>query len=260
MRRSIDPNTLVVAVDAFDADFDPASAYLLSEALIWRGIYEAVRLKGDSASEVEPLLADTWDPNADSSSWTFHLHPGVTFSDGTPLDAEAVKANTSGRSGSSSGPSSSSARSCRSRRSRSWSRIRRRSGSTSRPLPALRRRDGRAVRHRPGQPEGLPGPLDGRDRSGARVPAVPRGRDRPVRARHARARQPDHPDPNQDYWRGWDGPHFDTIIIRSIPEGSTRRQLLESGDVDIAYAGTAEDTAAVRSDGRSGSAISRTST
>ena len=55
---------------------------------------------------------------------------------------------------------------------------------------------------------------------------------------------------NEDYWRGWDGPHFDTIIIRSIPEGSTRRQLLESGDVDIAYAGTAEDTAAVRSDGR----------
>ena len=34
-----DPNTLVVAVDAFNPDFDPASAYLLSEALIWRGIY-----------------------------------------------------------------------------------------------------------------------------------------------------------------------------------------------------------------------------
>ena len=71
-----DPNTLVVAVDAFNADFDPASAYLLSEALIWRGIYESlIRLKGDSASEVEPLLADTWEANADSSSWTFHLHP-----------------------------------------------------------------------------------------------------------------------------------------------------------------------------------------
>ena len=52
-----DRNTLVVAVDAFNPDFDPASAYLLSEALIWRGIYESlIRLKGDSASEVEPLL------------------------------------------------------------------------------------------------------------------------------------------------------------------------------------------------------------
>ena len=39
-----------------------------------------------SASEVEPLLADTWEPNKDASSWTFHLHPGVTFTDGTPLD------------------------------------------------------------------------------------------------------------------------------------------------------------------------------
>ena len=46
-----DPSTLVVAVDAFAVDFDPASAYLLSEALIWRGIYESlIRLKGDSAS------------------------------------------------------------------------------------------------------------------------------------------------------------------------------------------------------------------
>src|SRR6185503_976055 len=88
-----DPNTLVVAVDAFNADFDPASAYLLSEALIWRGIYESlIRLKGDSASEVEPLLADSWEANADKSSWTFHLHPGVTFTDGTALDAAAVKA------------------------------------------------------------------------------------------------------------------------------------------------------------------------
>src|SRR6266571_6357109 len=87
-----DPNTLVVAVDAFNPDFDPASAYLLSEALIWRGIYESlIRLKGDSDSVVEPLLADTWEPNADRSSWTFHLHPGVTFSDATALDAQAVK-------------------------------------------------------------------------------------------------------------------------------------------------------------------------
>src|SRR6266571_5448006 len=89
-----DPNTLVVAVDAFNPDFDPASAYLLSEALIWRGIYESlIRLKGDSDSEVEPLLADTWEKNADASSWTFHLHPGVTFTDGAALDAQAVKDN-----------------------------------------------------------------------------------------------------------------------------------------------------------------------
>src|SRR5207249_11753521 len=33
-------------------------------------------------------------------------------------------------------------------------------------------------------------------------------------------------------------------------EASTRRQLLESGDVDIAYAGSAEDTAAIRADSR----------
>jgi peptide/nickel transport system substrate-binding protein len=65
---------------------------------------------------------------------------------------------------------------------------------------------------------------------------------------------------NEDYWRGWDGPHFDTIIIRSIPEASTRRQLLESGDVDIAYAGTARIRRPCGATAASSSATSRTST
>jgi peptide/nickel transport system substrate-binding protein len=55
---------------------------------------------------------------------------------------------------------------------------------------------------------------------------------------------------NPDYWGGWTGSHFDKIIIRSIPEAATRRQLLESGDIDVAYAGPADDTAALRKDPR----------
>lgn len=41
----------------------------------------------------EPWLAESWEINADATEYTFKLRPGVTFSDGTPLDAAAVAKN-----------------------------------------------------------------------------------------------------------------------------------------------------------------------
>ncbi len=40
--------------------------------------------------EIEPWIAESWTSNADKTEYTFHLRKGVTFSDGTPLDAAAV--------------------------------------------------------------------------------------------------------------------------------------------------------------------------
>ncbi|GAB6876945.1 ABC transporter substrate-binding protein [Thermaerobacter litoralis] len=36
-----------------------------------------------------------------------------------------------------------------------------------------------------------------------------------------------------DYWRGWDGPHFSHIVFRTIEEPGTRRQAVEAGEVDF---------------------------
>jgi len=43
-------------------------------------------------SKVAPMLADSWDVSSDGLTYTFHLHPGVTFT-GTsdPVDAASVK-------------------------------------------------------------------------------------------------------------------------------------------------------------------------
>ncbi len=38
-----------------------------------------------------PHLAERWDLSADARTWTFHLRAGVTFHDGTPCDADAVR-------------------------------------------------------------------------------------------------------------------------------------------------------------------------
>src|SRR5215475_10214441 len=68
-----DPGTLVVAVDALTGDFDIASSYLGPAAVMWRGIYEGlVGLKGASASEVRPMLADSWSHDPSARVWTFH--------------------------------------------------------------------------------------------------------------------------------------------------------------------------------------------
>jgi peptide/nickel transport system substrate-binding protein len=38
-------------------------------------------------------VAERWSASADGKTWTFELKPGLLFSDGTPLDAKAVKFN-----------------------------------------------------------------------------------------------------------------------------------------------------------------------
>ena len=43
--------------------------------------------------KVEPWIAEGWSSNADKTEYTFKIRPGVTFSDGTPLDANAVAKN-----------------------------------------------------------------------------------------------------------------------------------------------------------------------
>jgi nickel transport system substrate-binding protein len=42
---------------------------------------------------IKPLLAESWDISPDGKSYTFHLRKGVTFHDGAPFNAEAVKKN-----------------------------------------------------------------------------------------------------------------------------------------------------------------------
>lgn len=47
----------------------------------------------DSKGDYVPYLAESLTPNATYDEWTIGLREGVTFHDGTPVDAEAVKLN-----------------------------------------------------------------------------------------------------------------------------------------------------------------------
>ena len=43
--------------------------------------------------DIRPDAATSWKTSADGKTWTFAIAPGLKFSDGTPLDAKAVKFN-----------------------------------------------------------------------------------------------------------------------------------------------------------------------
>src|SRR5690606_10182092 len=55
-------------------------------------IYEGL-VEFDESGEIQPLLATSWTVSEDQREWTFTLREGVTFHDGTPFDANAVKAS-----------------------------------------------------------------------------------------------------------------------------------------------------------------------
>jgi hypothetical protein len=55
-------------------NLDPGVATSGAENMLHRALYEGlVNFKGSSTTEVEPVLAESFEPNADKSVWTFKL-------------------------------------------------------------------------------------------------------------------------------------------------------------------------------------------
>ena len=82
--------TLVVALEANPKDFDPMVAGDTASLAIIPNIIEGLT-KVDANYEVKPWLAEKIDASADGLTYTFALHKGVKFQDGTEMDADAVQ-------------------------------------------------------------------------------------------------------------------------------------------------------------------------
>ncbi|MFT4040502.1 MAG: ABC transporter substrate-binding protein, partial [Thermomicrobiales bacterium] len=60
---------------------------------VWDNVTEGLtRFKAGSV-EIEPALAESWETSEDGLQYIFTIRSGVTFHDGTPLDANAVETN-----------------------------------------------------------------------------------------------------------------------------------------------------------------------
>lgn len=235
-----DPRTLVVAVDAAIENLDPATNVEWAFGL--QPVYDTlVKLDGTSTSETIPWLAESLESNGDATVWTARLRQGVTFHDGTECDANAVKAAITRTATQKGGLGY------------VW--------AFDDPDGQMTVEDPLTLRFefpyaRPffnietaGQYGfWIPSPTAARqhsrgpnDQGHEWLQANPVGTGPYTVTRN---------DPGQEivferfpeYWGGWSGDHFDRVITRTIPESSTRRQLLERGEADIVWPGTADDT------------------
>lgn len=91
---SADTSTIRIAYsDQIAGGIDPAVFYSVEGDDLILGIYETLLTYEPGGNELAPSLAKSWEVSPDSKTYTFTLQDGVTFHDGTPMDAEAVKSS-----------------------------------------------------------------------------------------------------------------------------------------------------------------------
>lgn len=219
----------MIATDLDVTGLDPAVIYDLTSriiALIYEGL---VTLKEDT-TEIVPALAESWEISDDGLAYTFHLRQGVKFHDGTPLTAEAVKKSLD--------------RFLEIGKTTAW--------MFAGVLDEIKVVDDLTVEMTLAKPytpflallASIVGPLiisptaleehagDDLAQSWLFDRAVGTG---PYKLESW--------DPglqtltlvkNEEYWKGWEGEHIDKVVFRYVVETSTRKLMLEKGEVDVA--------------------------
>ena len=234
MRLQADPTTLTIGLDGSPSDIDPHSQYDYRSTLAVRGPYEGlIGLKGGATDEYEGLLAERWEANADQSVWTFHLREGVTFQDGSPCDAEAVRASYERLLTLNKGAVNVVARFAPDPKQITAPDARTVVFDLGKPQPlfetAIAATLGVQIVNvqvaREHEEDGDWGNAwmqlnaEGTGTGPYRIVEFEPG-DRVVMERY------------EDYWGGWDGPHFDRVVVRVVEEAESRRQLIERGEID----------------------------
>ncbi len=204
---------------------DPGAAYDNGSWRVIRNVYDTLTYDKIPTSDVEPGIASSWKVDAAGKTYTFTLRKGLKFTDGTPLDAEAVKFNYDRTLAMKLGPST------------FISDIKTTKAVNPTTFEIVLR-------------SASPYFLQKTTKIGIVSPTAVRkhekGNDRAAGwlKQHVAGSGPYKMDSftpgekvvlsaNQDYWGGWDGQHVKQVIIRTIPEVSTARQLLARGEIDM---------------------------
>jgi peptide/nickel transport system substrate-binding protein len=85
--------TLTFAVGSDAGCVDPQQVGSNDTIYSLRQIVDSLTDQDPRTGKIVPWLAKSWDISPDTTTFTFHLRSGVTFSDGTPLTAQVVKDN-----------------------------------------------------------------------------------------------------------------------------------------------------------------------
>ncbi|HEX2924606.1 MAG TPA: ABC transporter substrate-binding protein [Chloroflexota bacterium] len=175
----------------------------------------------DPKLKVVPSLAESWERSADNLTWTFRLRKGVKFHDGTPFNAQAVEAHIKRIQDPKNGSPNKNL----------WDHIK---GikvvddstiqlSTEKPFgPMLT-----YLAHGSG---GIPSP-DAVAKLAAQFPSAPIGTG-PYKLGTFNAGTDLTLVRNDEYWGT--KPKLDKIVMRSVPEVSSRVLMLDTGEADMA--------------------------
>ncbi len=245
---AIDQGTITIAFDYAPSDIDPASNVTSDSMNIERQIYEGlVALHGSNPNAFDPVLATSWSSNADKSVWTFHLRHGVRFHTGrccmTSADVQYSlgRTVTAGLAG-----------------AYMLGRF------LTKPFQQIKTPDPYTVVFDLGHPQPFFEAAIAQDYNSLILDS-----------QALKAHQKNH-DWGHDwasrhdagtgpytlsswvagqqivltryagYWGGWSGRHFSKIILRLIPDSTTRRELLERGQADLTYDLTPQDDNALK--------------
>jgi oligopeptide transport system substrate-binding protein len=80
--------TLLVGNGAEPGDLDPHLASILSDQIIVNTLFEGLTLLDEKTTRPLPACAESWTASPDGLTWTFHLRPGLQWSNGDPLTAD----------------------------------------------------------------------------------------------------------------------------------------------------------------------------
>ena len=85
--------SITLALDGDPTCIDPVQTSLTNTLSLGAQFTDTLVEQDFETGEITPYLAESWEINEAATEFTFHLRDGVTFSDGTVLDAAAVKTN-----------------------------------------------------------------------------------------------------------------------------------------------------------------------
>ncbi len=88
-----DGGVLIFARGGDSQGLDPGAVTDGESSRVTKQIYETLIEFEQDSFELKEGLATNWEPSEDGLSYVFTLREGVTFHDGTPFNAEAVKVN-----------------------------------------------------------------------------------------------------------------------------------------------------------------------
>lgn len=87
---AVDGPPLSVASVSAPNSLDPAQLTDGQQAFVWGSIYDTLLTRDNETAELLPGAAESWEYNENGTELTLTLHSDMTFSNGNPVNAEAV--------------------------------------------------------------------------------------------------------------------------------------------------------------------------